>query len=325
MRGRGVTWSAMVSRAREGRRFECFMIGLHLPMFAIVYTDELRMMYYTRKPSLISTGNSGKTVKFWDNVLLILERRKISVRSLALDVGVTPGAMSRYSRGSMPGLDVAARIAERLGISLDSLVWGNLEEEGFSVSRCRAPEEHELLHELTKRYGIDELLRISELATQPVSWEIMSVLGARYPETMTFDDLVAAMGDFSPEDIKLSLLALRRCGAVEEEKVKEEEGRIRYGVTKPVANFNAREIGDISEHVKRAMRVIFGRVLPALERQDGSGSLITVNARVPEESAGELARELRSVVKRRCQEMLEETGTAELDVVFGVAISPKAR
>lgn len=53
----------------------------------------------------------------------LLEEKELSQAELADEVGVTPTYMSYILRGlRTPAVDVAKRIAERLGVTLDELV-----------------------------------------------------------------------------------------------------------------------------------------------------------------------------------------------------------
>lgn len=57
------------------------------------------------------------------NLTRILQKREMSVRGLAAETGEDPTQISRYTRGkSLPGLAVAARIAEALDVSIDALL-----------------------------------------------------------------------------------------------------------------------------------------------------------------------------------------------------------
>lgn len=74
-------------------------------------------------------------IEFSKNLLKARQNLKLSQKELAEKANVSPASLSAYEqRGKFPSLDVAARIAEALGVSLDWLVGREKEKKVDSVS-----------------------------------------------------------------------------------------------------------------------------------------------------------------------------------------------
>lgn len=250
-------------------------------------------------------------------MLRLLEERKISLRSLAARIGVTPGALSKYGQGSVPSLEVAARIAETLEVSLDALVWASADEPVRPL--CNAPEEHRLLHELVNEFGLEDLLELADLGTQTIAWEITRVLISCHPEAMPAQSIRQSLPDHDEKTFHSSLLALRKRQIVLE--VSDGASDVRYRLWEPVADFSAREIGDLMQHGRRAVQFIFRDVLPALERRDPDAHLTSVSASVPLEVAKAMSRELYQTIREKGGQFSASTGDTAIQAVLAIAIS----
>jgi len=256
-------------------------------------------------------------VKFWENVSRILEQRGLSLRALAREIDLTPGAVAKYAHGTVPGLDVAVRIAQFLNVSLDALVWS----DGAASARplCPAPDEHTVLKELVTELGFEDTLVLTRLATQAVAWKVADVLAARFPRFISEEEL-GGLVDAPPETLRASLLALRKRKVICEDP---KGGGRSYQLVNPVARFSEKGIGDISGNATRAVRMLFGEVIPRLEEGDAHAHLTTVAASVPEAVATEMARELHELIVRRSEEYTRAEGGTPIHLVFAVAVGTK--
>lgn len=249
---------------------------------------------------------------YWNNVIRLLRERQLSLRSLAREIGVSPTSLSNYSRGVVPSLDVAVKIARVLEVSLDSLL---VEREESPPMICPAPEEHEFLHELVEELGVHELLALSRLGNQSPTWKLADVLASDYPAVFTVQELKECL-DLDEPLLEACLLALTRRRLTE--KVDGPNGP-GYSWREPVAQFQAHESGDVALHMKRAVKIMLRDVLPAVDRRDGSGHLLTISARVSEEAAKHLSDTLNKMIKEEGRKCTARAGTTEVYVAFGVA------
>jgi transcriptional regulator with XRE-family HTH domain len=257
-------------------------------------------------------------MQFWKNVTKLLDERRLSLRMLAKEIGVSPTSLSNYAKGAVPGLDVAVKIANYFGVSLDALVSESLARP---PTMCPAPEEHEFLHEFVDKLGLNELLALSRVGSQSAAWKLADILAAGYPASFTLDELKARL-DLDEPLLEASLLALRRRRAIVE--LSDASG-LRYRWREPVAHFLAQEAGDIAMHMTRAMQIMLREVLPAVDRRDGSGHLITIAAKVPPELAREMADKLKELIKEEGRNYTAQTGATEVHLVFGVAVGQEDR
>jgi len=254
-------------------------------------------------------------MRFWDNVVAILEERGKSMRSLAREVGVSAPAFTNYGRGGMPSLDVAVRIAKALDISLDALVSN---EPGAPYPRpCPSAADHELLRDLVKELGLPDLMHLSKLGTNWATLQVIDVFNRRFPSPLSVEEIRASLPGMTNDVLKASLVALRRTGVIDGSG---DEDGAPLRLNRNVPHLTARELGDYAQHVKRAVKILFGDVLPALERPVRTGHLLTFTGRLQREKAEQLAQELNELIKAKISASADqEAGDSDVQIVFGVA------
>lgn len=64
------------------------------------------------------------TNNFYDTVNEICKRNGTTATTVLREIGASTGNVSKWKNGSIPNIDLALRIAERLDITLDYLVTG---------------------------------------------------------------------------------------------------------------------------------------------------------------------------------------------------------
>lgn len=62
--------------------------------------------------------------KFYDTVNEICKRKGTTATTVLKEIGASTGNVSKWKGGSVPNINLALRIAEHLGITLDYLVTG---------------------------------------------------------------------------------------------------------------------------------------------------------------------------------------------------------
>lgn len=79
------------------------------------------------------------------NIKKICAGKRVSIRDMELELGFSPGLISRWTRMS-PSLEKAIKVAEYLGVSLNELVSGQTEENAneFVERLCTKTEEGKL-------------------------------------------------------------------------------------------------------------------------------------------------------------------------------------
>lgn len=258
-------------------------------------------------------------MKFWENVSSILEQRGLSQRALAREVNLTAGAVAKYAHGTMPGLDAAARIAQFLNVSLDALVWN----DGDEVARplCPAPADHVLVKEVVHELGLPDLISLSKLGTNWAILQVVDVLVKYYPAPVPHHQLRDAVPDLADDVLHASIVALKRKGIVE--SIEGTEGSIR--LVHNVPHITAQELGDCTQNVKRAVKLLFTKILPALEQPVRTGNLLTVTGRLRRDKAEEFMIELTAIIKARFQLSAEaEREETDISMVFGIAYKPQS-
>ena len=82
---------------------------------------------------------------FFDNCEELAKQKNISMNKLGEQVGVSGAAINGWKNGSYPKADVAQKVAETLGVTVDYLMTGKT-DSGFSIG----PKEIELLENYRK-------------------------------------------------------------------------------------------------------------------------------------------------------------------------------
>ena len=73
---------------------------------------------------------------FWDRVLDLLERQDIPRKEFAAQVGISYSSIHNgVALGSVPSADIALKIAERLDVPIEYLVFGNEKKEQYAASK----------------------------------------------------------------------------------------------------------------------------------------------------------------------------------------------
>jgi len=70
---------------------------------------------------------------FFENCEDIAKQKNISMNKLGDQVGVSGAAINGWKNGSYPKVDVAKKVADTLGVSLDYLMTGKC-DSGFDIS-----------------------------------------------------------------------------------------------------------------------------------------------------------------------------------------------
>lgn len=79
---------------------------------------------------------------FWDRVLDLLERQDIPRKEFAAQVGISYSSIHNgVALGSVPSADIALKIAQRLDVPIEYLVFGNNNSKKTSVSPASKKEE----------------------------------------------------------------------------------------------------------------------------------------------------------------------------------------
>jgi len=247
-------------------------------------------------------------MKFKEVLAQLLKEKGLSSRDLARSVHISPSALTKYSQGATPGLDVALRIADALDVSLDYLTTGVEPRK-----KCPDVDHHAIIEE----FGLGELALLASLGTQAPIWQITKVLLEYIPRAVTFDELRAALPALSEQTLHAALLAMRIKSVVVESN-----GGYRLGDNVP--EYEARQLGDIGQHVKVALDALFGHVIPAIERQDSTGHLLTMTAEVPDDVGRDLIHRLRVETRRYSKAAMANHGNTTVSVVLGLAVDKKS-
>jgi transcriptional regulator with XRE-family HTH domain len=95
--------------------------------------------------------------KFGDNVKKIRTDKDISQQELADLIGIHSTHVSRYERSmAMPSVEIAKKMAEALGVSVDTLIYGAADEKAKNNLK-----DADLLHLFTQVQQLDK----TDLAT----------------------------------------------------------------------------------------------------------------------------------------------------------------
>ena len=99
---------------------------------------------------------------FFENCEKIAKQKNVSMNKLGEQVGVSGAAINGWKNGSYPKADIAQKVADTLGVTVDYLMTGKT-NSGVSVT----PKELELLEYY--RHTNDELKTIIETVAKQCS------------------------------------------------------------------------------------------------------------------------------------------------------------
>ena len=288
------------------------------------------------------------------------EQLALSQKEFAELIGASFRACQDYEGGkSLPGGRVLTAIA-KTGISLDWLLTGEGEtwrnsEQANSSSSCTATlarqpdaaklnkgcgtEEKKLdfatsdlvqlnalisdLRQaeeagLSREFGIESIDLVARRGSQENLWWIMKLLAGARGEPISAEELAvklrALRRPVTTEDILADIAILAKHGLIT-------AGGSAYSLSDKVADIYARDVANVNQHIREAIRHLTNEVLPAIERRDGSGYLLLNVSNVPIGTAAPLSRSILNTVKGMCNKAGEEDGPEEVTVVLSVVHS----
>ncbi len=255
-------------------------------------------------------------MEFWPNVQKVLVSRGMTAKALAAQIGASPAALSTYSRGTVPSLDVAWRISRTLGVSLDELTSG---VGSASKEECPSPDDHRLLRELLDELGLGEIAAVARLGALSSLSRVAEVLAEHYPRSISEAGLRKALSDLDDKTLEGSLIGLRRRGLVIE---RPDDGGKSYALVNPSVDLVTRgDIGGPFPNALRAVRLLLSKILPAVERRDESAHLTTLTARISRADAEAVSRDLYTLLLERARSCRGPgEGDTDLFLAFGVAV-----
>ena len=132
--------------------------------------------------------------------------------------------------------------------------------------------------------------------------------------------LKETLSEIPDDTLRGLVVSLRRKGLIVEDRQGPE---LCLRLTRNISQMVARELTDYAQHVRRAARILFGDVLPALEAPVRTGHLLTFTGRFSRTKAECLAHELNEMIRAKIEASADdEPGDTDIKLVFGVAYSP---
>jgi len=282
-------------------------------------------------------------MKFGERLRRIRKSKGLNQADFAQIMNASRTSISRYEAGDqVPDVATAASLCNALGVNGHWLLTGDgtmlvddevermmdtrhecdssTDSAYWKEQALRFSRELELLKPFDK-WSLSELALVMRLGKQQGLWDVTRVLARKHPEAMAASEVqkVLASQDkyMSEDDLMGHLLVLKRQDVVSEVQI---AGVIGYCLSQGIAEFRAWDLGDVTQHARDAVTLLIKRVLPAVERQNKTGHLLTVTGNITRENANSLIHELKTEVKERCRQRIQMDGSEPLVVVLGVAI-----
>ncbi|MGN1090722.1 MAG: S24 family peptidase [Huintestinicola sp.] len=116
---------------------------------------------------------------FYDNLKLICDKKGLKITPIVAECGGAKGSISNWKKGAMPNSDIVAKLAVRLNVSTDSLIFGDI---------CITPlkltaDEQELLslfNELPKKEQQRLIGRAAQLAELSEEHKKIDTISLKY-------------------------------------------------------------------------------------------------------------------------------------------------
>ena len=98
---------------------------------------------------------------FYDNLKAICDKKGVKITPIVNECGGAKGSISNWKKGAIPNSDIVAKLAVRLNVSTDALIFG---KEASSFIGELTDDEQELL-KIYKGLSIENKIRVRERAT----------------------------------------------------------------------------------------------------------------------------------------------------------------
>ncbi len=98
---------------------------------------------------------------FYDNLKAICDKKGVKITPIVNECGGAKGSISNWKKGAIPNSDIVAKLAVRLNVSTDALIFG---KEASSSTGELTDDEQELL-KIYKGLSIENKIRVRERAT----------------------------------------------------------------------------------------------------------------------------------------------------------------
>lgn len=98
---------------------------------------------------------------FYDNLKAICDKKGVKITPIVDECGGAKGSISNWKKGAIPNSDIVAKLAVRLNVSTDALIFGK--EASSSIGEL-TDDEQELL-KIYKGLSIENKIRVRERAT----------------------------------------------------------------------------------------------------------------------------------------------------------------
>ena len=98
---------------------------------------------------------------FYDNLKAICDKKGVKITPIVNECGGAKGSISNWKKGAIPNSDIVAKLAVRLNVSTDALIFGK--EASSSIGEL-TDDEQELL-KIYKGLSIENKIRVRERAT----------------------------------------------------------------------------------------------------------------------------------------------------------------
>lgn len=230
--------------------------------------------------------------EFCERVQLIADRVG-SAAELSRKTGISRRAIGTYLAGNAePSREKLILLAQAAGVSVGWLAVG----EASTTGDVDQPDLNQPPRQSAQ--GSDaaaEVRQMGTLGAQGFEWQVMRALLEADPDALTPPEIAHRLASEhrppSTADIENYLAVLHRRGVVvtvgntHSYRLRSRDGRLA-----------ARDLPDIYRATTDAMASLIDTVLPAVERQDGSGHLVQMIARLPVGEARPFLRALKQLV-----------------------------
>ncbi len=288
--------------------------------------------------------------------MLVGEHR--SANSFAKLCGIPQSLLRKYLAGiSLPGLDKLVAISQATGVRLEWLATGTgpmygpsrqtdasdpprpPRAQSFETPTQRPPQatpgrvDVDLLLERVTTLEKENALLRAKLRERPrhdplpgkersdsdrwiKAWPVLSLIARHYPASMELTEIERVLRQDNSGPTRAQILAvldhLQKEGVIR----KTDDGA--FTLASSLVDIKTKDPSHVAQHAAVALRLLTEGVIPAVEKGEGGGYLVTAEMAVAR-SRKSLPRDIKEAVRKICDEASDDTGS-RIRIVLGVEL-----
>ncbi len=99
---------------------------------------------------------------FYDNLKYVCDEQGLKITPIVAECGGAKGSISNWKNGASPNSDIVAKLAVRLNVSTDTLIFGKERCSSLSKDKIKLLEMYDMLSDMEKGEILGELKQMTK-------------------------------------------------------------------------------------------------------------------------------------------------------------------